>query len=129
MVGNKKSGFDLKKLLNKVIVYSAVGAALFTVLFPLYWMFSTSIKPQLKIFSIPPKLLPEEFTLENYQRLFVVMPFLRNLLNSAIITSGTLAIGLSLGSLAAYGLSRYPFPGSRYFLAFIIVSRMIPYVA
>jgi ABC-type glycerol-3-phosphate transport system permease component len=129
MVKNEKSRFNSKKLMNKVVVYGAVCVALFAVLFPLYWMFSTSIKPPLKIFSIPPKLFPDEFTIENYQRLFAIMPFLRNLLNSAIITGGALAIGLSFGSLAAYGLSRYPFPGNRYFLALVIIPRMIPHVA
>lgn len=125
----KKEKFDFKNLINKVVLYCLVCLALFSVLFPLYWMFSTSVKPPEKIFSIPPKLIPEKLTLENYQRLFRVMPFLQNLLNSAIITGGALALSLSLGSLAAYGLSRYSFPGSRYFLGFVIISRMIPYVA
>jgi len=118
-----------KKFINQILLYLAVGAALFSVLFPLYWMFSTSIKPPLQIFSVPPRLLIQLFTLENYQRLFAEVPFLRNFLNSAIITSGALALGLSLGSMAAYGLSRYQFLGSRYFLSFIVISRMIPYVA
>jgi len=118
-----------KKFINETLLYLAVCLALFSVLFPLYWMFSTSIKPPLKIFSIPPKLLIEEFTLENYQRLFAEVPFLHNFLNSTIITGGALALGLSLGSMAAYGLSRYQFLGSRYFLSFIVISRMIPYVA
>jgi len=120
---------NIRKILERVSVYGIVSVALIVVLFPLYWMFSTSAKPPLKIFSMPPSLIPPELTLENYKDLFVRLPFFQLFLNSAIITGGALAIGLSLGSLAAYGLSRYEFPGSRYFLAFILVSRMIPYVA
>lgn len=120
---------NIRKILERVSVYGAVLVALIIVLFPLYWMFSTSIKPPLKIFSIPPSLIPPELTLKNYADLFVRVPFLNLFLNSAIITGGALAVGLSLGSLAAYGLSRYEFPGSRYFLGFVIISRMIPYVA
>lgn len=120
---------SLKNAPYKVLLYGIICAALFSVLFPLYWMFSTSIKPPERIFSIPPKLLPDEISFKNYENLFNVMPFLQNFINSLIITGGALIVGLSLGSLAAYGLSRYPFPGSRFFMGFIIVSRMIPYVA
>ncbi len=120
---------NIRKILERASVYGAVLAALIIVLFPLYWMFSTSIKPPLKIFSIPPSLIPPELTFKNYADLFVRLPFLNLFLNSTIITGGALAVGLSLGSLAAYGLSRYGFPGSRYFLGFVVISRMIPYVA
>ncbi|MHA1832563.1 MAG: carbohydrate ABC transporter permease [Candidatus Baldrarchaeia archaeon] len=125
----KKSKARINKFLIRSIIYIAVLIALIWVLFPIYWVFSTSVKLPGKIFSIPPTLIPEEVTFENYQQLFKVMPFLQHFLNSAIITGGALVIGISLGSIAAYGLSRYHFPGSRYFLAFIVISRMIPYVA
>lgn len=124
---------NIRKILERVSLYSAVLVALIIVLFPLYWMFSTSVKPpgtaRGQIFSIPPSLIPPELTFENYASLFVRVPFLNLFLNSTIITGGALAVGLSLGSLAAYGLSRYGFPGSRYFLGFVVISRMIPYVA
>lgn len=125
--GRRKDNF--KNMIYKVLLYGIVCVALFSVLFPLYWMFSTSVKPPQKIFSIPPRLVPDEISFENYQRLFEVMPFLQNFLNSLIITGGALLLGLSIGSLAAYGLSRYPFPGCRYFMGLIVISRMIPYVA
>jgi len=118
-----------REILSKIGIYLILLVALIWALFPLYWVFSTSVKLPGRIFSIPPTLIPDALTLENYERLAEVMPFLQHFLNSAIITGGALAIGLTLGSLAAYGLSRYKFPGSRYFLGFIVVSRMIPYVA
>jgi ABC-type glycerol-3-phosphate transport system permease component len=118
-----------RETLSKVGVYVILLVALVWALFPLYWIFSTSVKPRDKILSIPPQLIPSQLTLENYERLSEVMPFLQHFFNSAVVTGGALLIGLALGSLAAYGLSRYKFPGSRYFLGFVIVSRMIPYVA
>lgn len=129
MEDERKSKTRFNKFLIRIIIYVAVLVALIWVLFPIYWVFSTSVKLPRKIFSIPPTLIPGEATFENYQRLFKVMPFLQHFLNSVIITGGALVIGISLGSIAAYGLSRYRFPGSRYFLAFIVISRMIPYVA
>jgi ABC-type glycerol-3-phosphate transport system permease component len=119
----------LRKTFSRLGIYVILFIALVWALFPLYWIFSTSVKPRDKILSVPPKLIPDQLTFENYQRLSEVMPFLQYFFNSAVITGGALALGLTIGSLAAYGLSRYKFPGSRYFLGFVIVSRMIPYVA
>lgn len=115
--------------IGKIVVYFLFAVALIWALFPLYWVFSTSVKPPSRIFTIPPTLIPDSLTFENYQRLSEVMPYLQHFLNSTIITGGALALGLIIGGVAAYGLSRYRFPGSSLILTFVVVSRMIPLVA
>ena len=43
-------------------------------LFPLYWLFVTSLSPQQFILKVPPDLVPSSLTLANYQRLFDTTP-------------------------------------------------------
>ncbi|MBA7614968.1 Inner membrane ABC transporter permease protein YcjP [subsurface metagenome] len=118
-----------KKIFGKILIYGVILLALIVVLLPLYWSLSTSIKPGKTILHIPIEFVPSGFTLEHYVNIFKIIPFSANFLNSAIITGGTLLISLVFGSIAAYGLSRYKFPGSSGLLGLIIGARMIPPIA
>jgi len=118
-----------KKIFGKILIYGVILLALIVVLLPLYWSLSTSIKPEKTILHIPIEFVPSGFTLEHYVNIFNIIPFSNYFLNSAIITGGTLFISLVFGSIAAYGLSRYKFPGSSGLLGLIIGARMIPPIA
>lgn len=118
-----------KKIFGKILIYGVILLALIVVLLPLYWSLSTSIKPEKTILHIPIEFVPSGFTLEHYVNIFNIIPFSANFLNSAIITGGTLLISLVFGSIAAYGLSRYKFPGSSGLLGLIVGARMIPPIA
>jgi len=123
------SKFRAKKILGKILIYGTISLALIVVLLPLYWSLSTSIKPEKTILHIPIEFFPSGFTLSHYSNIFNIIPFSNYFVNSAIITGGTLIISLVFGSIAAYGLSRYKFPGSSGLLGLIIGARMIPPIA
>jgi len=125
----RKSKFKIHDLLIRIFIFSALFISLIWTLFPLYWAFSTAFKPEISIFSIPPELLPKTLVFDNFMNLFTKYPFASYFVNSFIITSGALLISIPLGSIAAYSFSRYKFPGSKYLLSIIVISRMIPPVA
>jgi multiple sugar transport system permease protein len=67
------------------LVYGLLTLAGVLSLFPLYWLFVTSLSPQQFIIKVPPDLIPTDITLQNYQRLFSTTPVVRWLLNTVII--------------------------------------------
>ncbi|WP_353625821.1 hypothetical protein [Bacillus sp. JCM 19041] len=72
-------------------------------LFPVYWMFTTSIKPMSSIFSVPPELVPSNVTAEAYTENILKNPDLLGFfLNSLIIAGGTLILTLLLAAPIAY---------------------------
>jgi multiple sugar transport system permease protein len=94
-------------------------------LFPLYWMFSNSLKTNRDINAYPPVFLFKP-TLKNITGLFVQNDFLDYLKNSVIIAFGATLIGLVVGLPAAYAIVRL----NRHGLSHMIVSvRMIPFIA
>lgn len=123
------SKLRIKRTLGKAFVYGLMLLALVIVLLPLYWTFSTSLKGSETILHIPPELFPRELTFSNFENIFRIIPFGRLLVNSVIITGFTSAISLVVGSLAAYSLSRYRFPGSDSIFGLIMGTRMIPPIA
>ncbi|MCC6446927.1 MAG: carbohydrate ABC transporter permease [Armatimonadetes bacterium] len=117
----------LGKLWN-ILSYLLALAAVFFFLFPIVWMFLTSLKDRVDVFATPPRLLFTP-TLSNYASV-LRSDFMGNLINSALIAVISTAGSIVMGSLTAYGFSRYGrFRGSENLLFWILSLRMLPSVA
>lgn len=105
------------------------GHALFLVLcaltlFPIYWMFATSLKPTADIFDA--RLIPSRLTLDNYAFVWTNVPIGRMLLNTfamaALQTIGQLLTSL----LAAYAFARWRFPGDHAIFLLFVGTWLVP---
>lgn len=88
--------------------------------FPFYWMLLTSVKPGDQLFSNPPSFITTSPDLGAFVRLLVDTGFLTNAKNSLIIAIGATVLSIAVSSLAAYGLTRFRFPGSKAFSTAIL---------
>jgi multiple sugar transport system permease protein len=79
-------------------------------LVPIVWMVETSLKSNPEI-TQEGTLYPHHWTLQNYRGLFSGRSFGSYLLNSVVVTSISVVIALTLGSLAAYSLARFRLVG------------------
>jgi multiple sugar transport system permease protein len=98
-------------------------------LLPIVIIAATAFKPAAEINAYPPTLLPGEWTLDNFARIFRDLPFGRLFLNSFVFAGGVTLCALVFDSLAAYALARIDFAGSRLLLIVIVASLMIPFQA
>lgn len=76
---------------------------------PLLWIVLTAFKPDQEIVAFPPTIIPNEFTLENFQNLFLISPFASYLMNSLVVAVATTALTVVLGMFAAYSFTRFRF--------------------
>jgi putative chitobiose transport system permease protein len=114
-----------------MVVLGAVIAVLFLV--PLWWTVASALRPQGETFGTlfpasPWTLLPRDLTFGNFSRLFDA-GFGRAMLNSAVVTLGTLVGGLAICAAAAFALAVLRFPGRGAFFAVMVVSFLIPFDA
>jgi multiple sugar transport system permease protein len=93
--------------------------------FPLLWLLVISFRSPELIYRKDLILLFKP-VLANYERIFTNRSFLRQLLNSIFISVSSGLISITLGTMAAYGLSRFRFRGSSEMAFVILISRMIP---
>ena len=77
---------------------------------PIFWIFSTSLKPTPEILVTPMTLLPKHLTLEHYATA-LSSDFRAYLTNSLIAATGATAIGLALSIPARIWLRKIPLPG------------------
>jgi ABC-type glycerol-3-phosphate transport system permease component len=96
------------------------------VLFPLYWMASTSLKKESEIFKVPPSLVPDNITFENYEFALTKTRVPRFFLNSLTNVIGTLIISLLCASLGAYSISRFRFRAKAAYLGTILLTQLMP---
>jgi len=106
------------------VYVGAVALALF-VLGPVFWLVTTSLKPRNEIFLSPPRFLPSEVTLSNYEDVLTGQTA-QFFLNSVIVCLGTTTMCLFFALLASYTLTRTGARGRRPILTAIIVSQLLP---
>jgi multiple sugar transport system permease protein len=106
-----------------VLVLTAV------LLLPVIIIVLTAFKPAAEVNAYPPSLAPDQWTLDNFRRIFSDLPFGRLFLNSFVFAGGVTVFALVFDSLAAYALARIDFRGNRLLLIVIVASLMIPFQA
>ncbi|MBV7332141.1 carbohydrate ABC transporter permease [Chloroflexi bacterium TSY] len=129
-VATAPPGLMMHKVLyigGRVLLYVLLITIGVTMLFPLLWMLSTSLKNPGEIFILPPKWIPNPPQWSNYVKLFEVLPFELFVLNSVKIAAlATLGALLSC-SMAAFAFARMRFPGQNIIFAIVLATLMIPF--
>jgi multiple sugar transport system permease protein len=100
-------------------------------LFPIVFMFVSSLKPDDQIFadlSSPRAFLPVgDISLDNYRSVFDTVPAGRFLANSIGVSALTVVLGIVVNSMAAFALSRMRWRGRGFVLAAVIATLVVPF--
>ena len=107
--------------------FATASLLLVVFLFPIFWMFTVSIKQPEEIFSTPPVWFPSSINLRDLTALFAE-GHVRSIFNSFIIAFFSTAIAMTLGTTAAYSLARYR-TGGEALANWILSWRMLPPIA
>src|ERR671912_535952 len=127
MAGRRLGLRGRERLLNAV-AYALLILAITIVFFPLLWMLTVSVRPNIEVTKMPPDWIPQVFTLEGYLKIFGNTRFLLVFLNTMAISLLVTVLSLILGATAAYALTRFRFAGQRAVLMFLIITQMFPLV-
>jgi multiple sugar transport system permease protein len=125
-------GFEIERFQwvgKKLGFYGSILVIAFVSVFPILWMFITSLKQPGNVVQFPVNYLPQDPTLANYRAALEQAPFFRYLLNSVIVASGTAILDVFLGALAGYSLSRLRFRFKLPVLLLILGTAMLPFIA
>lgn len=96
--------------------------------FPLIWMVITSLKPQSELFQIPPNLVPSRITFEHYWQLIDETPFLQYFATSMKLAVSTTIVVVVVGTLGAFSLVRFQYPGRERIAALVLFTYLLPSV-
>ncbi len=123
--GKTRSRISLSRIGFAVLVITTCIA----VVYPFYWMVMGSFIPEGYAIANAPLLLPKQFTLDTYVKLFTQRPIWLWIANTLLVTVGSTAVSIPLSILAAYSLNRYRFWGRKFFILFILMMQLLPATA
>lgn len=115
-----------QRLIGTIVTYMILFAGAIVLMIPLFWMLSTSIKPQDQIYTYPIVWIPREIVWENYPLVFELVAFARFLLNSTFLSVFGIIGNVIGSSLAAYGFARFRFPGQTTLFIVMLSTMMVP---
>jgi multiple sugar transport system permease protein len=111
-----------------VTVYVPLAILLFILLFPFYWMATTTFKPDAELYNYE-KYNPfwvAHPTLEHVWKLFYETSYPEWMLNTVIISVSSTFISLFCAVCAAYAIERLRYRGSQYFGLAIFLAYLVP---
>lgn len=121
-VGTRRRAFPLQTIITILIL--GFGALL--MIAPFLWIINAAFGKTSEIYTLPPKWLPLNPSLENFQSVFQQVPYGQFMFNSlklaVIVTLGQLVTC----SMAAYAFARLHFPGKNILFLLLISALMIP---
>lgn len=92
---------------GKLFLYLLFFILLLLYIFPLYWMFSSSLKTTREITNIPPTWWPQKLSFEGYRKVWQPI-FARFFINSIVYAGGSVAFALFTSSLIGFVIVIYP---------------------
>lgn len=113
-------------VLPTLLTYIGLAVGVVFASFPVVWMFFSSLKSNTEIFALPPKLLPDDFTIAAYLTIFNDPAKVRFFINSYFVAGVVTALTLFIAILTAYAFSRYSFRFKNTLNIFIISTQTVP---
>ncbi|MGW6690265.1 carbohydrate ABC transporter permease [Streptomyces sp. NPDC054961] len=105
-----------------------VGALLLAVVFvfPVYWMFSSALKPSSEILSKDPVFVFTP-TMDNFTKATGVDLFWTYVTNSLVVTVGAVALALVVALAASFAIARMKFKGRKGLILGVMMAQMAPW--
>ncbi len=117
--------YRIRKKLATWGAYTLLIVLLAMILFPILWMFLTSLKTNQEIVSNT-GILPKHWQWRNYIDLWKQVNFGMYFKNSLIVCSLVMVIVTVLAMFSGYALARYRFPGADTFGLAVLATQLIP---
>ena len=108
------------------VAFGIAVALAILMLAPFALMVSTAFKPHAYVLEIPPKLIPDPLTLDNFVEAWTSNNFGRYFLNSMIVTIASTIISVTLSAMLGFVFARYEFPGRRLLFGALLFTLMVP---
>ncbi len=111
---------------GRMVRYALLIAIGGVVMLPLAWAVLASLKPLAEVYRLPPIWWVDSPAWSNYVAALNVLPLLRFLWNSSVISLTSVAGAVLTSSMAGYAFARLDWPGKRIWFVLLLASLVVP---
>jgi multiple sugar transport system permease protein len=126
----------LRRVLRTAFVYLGMVIALLVIVAPFAWLVISSVADKADLLTQPLQWIPAHISVGRFVDLTVgsspdetALGFRSALVNSMVIATATTAVGMVVGTLAAYAFARLQFPGRGWMVLAFMATTMLPPIA
>ncbi len=122
--------FHAKRLFFKTVKLLLALLVIGIILFPIIWMLPAAFKDRVELFAIPNKFLPNEWSFENFKKVFSLnlngYSFASSLLATLFVSVVATALSLFINMMAGYAFARLDFPLKNFLWWYVLITMFIP---
>ena len=118
---------NMGQRLRRVLGYSLAILVAILFLLPLFWMISSSLKPDYQVLEYPPRWIPDPIQWSNYPEALTYVPFGRYTLNTLFIAVMVIIGHILSCTVVAYAFARLRAPGKDALFIVLLATMMLPY--
>ncbi len=93
---------------------------------PILWAAYSAFRPSRDLFTFPPNLSLNGFSLQNFQAVFASGDVARYAFNSLLVAAISSLITIIASSMAGFALAKFKFPGRNLIFMVILATLLIP---
>jgi len=117
-----------KTLFSKIVIHSLIILFIIFLLFPLFWVVASSLKPTQEIYSGAPTILPQQITFDHYNSVIDGQQLFLSMWNSLVVGVLSTFLVLIISVPSAYAMVRYKSAVNNAILGWILVSQIFPVI-
>lgn len=119
-------GYKKKQNMASFALHAILIIISLVCILPILWMCLISIKPTSETMSGFHSIWVSQPTLDNFKRLFEMIPVAHNTFNSVFTTILGTVTSLFFCALAGFAFAKYKFPGRNFLFYFVIATMLVP---
>ncbi|MCR8657757.1 carbohydrate ABC transporter permease [Paenibacillus endoradicis] len=123
--GRLKSKKRRDRTMN-ILTFAVVVIFAILAIFPIWWIFRTSLMTNAEIYKYPPALLPGNWLFSNYEKTLEIFKFWKYLWNTMMIIIPSCLAGAFTATLCGYAFARLRFRGKNLIWALCVGSMLLP---
>jgi multiple sugar transport system permease protein len=112
---------------GRLVMHAALLAGMVIMVFPFYFMITSSFKEESRINLVPPQWWPSRWILDNYAQLFSMIDIGRLFLNSLTVAAAVTVVTMYTSAIVGYVFAKFQFKRKEVYFLLILATMMIPW--